>query len=349
MRWGLVSTFIFGLATTSFADVVISLDPTPEANDFAAAVGYDLNQLEADIQRDIQEIYGLFDPDEYLGAFANAASLSNKGLGVDYASNMTSFSFGGGLNVAASAGNEGFEGVQEGRLVGGLAGNISIMAGINLGVVGFDRVNLYANYFKRSMSFNDYLNIDSTNLGIHAQIKLITPKVNGLAKYAFQWGGLDLTTGLQSSTLKFTGGETIRNEFSVGENGMQRMASLTATGDYELDLNAIVVPIELSTNARLLYFLSIYGGVGADLQAGKAKLTVNVTGDLEAEDPNDPSQTVNLGTGNITASEESGPSVGKFRAFAGAQVNILQLKIYTQADLTQNLAASLSLGARVVW
>ena len=325
-----------------------SITLTPEGQLFAAANGFDPVQWEQDIEQQIRDVYNT----DYLRALADAASFSTKGIGVDYASNMKKFGFGIAANVSLAVGDEGLEEYEQSQPVGGAAANVTVWGGMNMKPLGVPRLNVYANFFQRTENFpvgnNGYFdNLDVTmrNLGIHGQVQLIKP-TEGKKNLLFKWGGVAITSGFAWSHLaaKTASAPLVRQ---LESNPLYTM-DLSLQGDVSLALNAFNIPVEVSTSARVLYFLSIYGGVGGDLQLGSASLDVNANAEVTTTDTI-MGGTTQIGTGTVVVDGKENPSAGRFRAFAGLQANAAWFKTFVHLEYKPARAAALAFGLRFIW
>ena len=190
-----------------------------------------------------------------------------------------------------------------------------------------------------------------TNFAVHGQYKLLRPK-NTKKELILQWGGLDLTSGIEYSRLTVDlGTDTLLDELPiVGDQAQEELVDFGATGTFTLSSTGVVIPFEASTNLRIAYFVTVFGGAGFDIQTGKAEVNMALNADLETDDPANPGQRVDLGTASISAAAESGPSVGRARFFGGLQANLWRVKLLLQANLRPSPAAvGLTFGARVAW
>lgn len=86
------------VAADSSATADIQLNP--QGQDLAAQLGISIADLESAIRDNVTKAFGLAPVESFTRSFANATSFSNRGLGVDYASNIE----GAELGIAASAG-----------------------------------------------------------------------------------------------------------------------------------------------------------------------------------------------------------------------------------------------------
>jgi len=331
--------------------VTIRLSPGPGA-DFASEFGFDLDELEGLLESELQEIFNLVDPNDYLRAFADAEAFSSKGLAVDYASNPKALSFGIALNVTAAVGKDGFAGTSESeRPVAGVAPNLSLMAGANLGALfrnkKLDRLNVYVNGFYISHNYHESFSGSRTTLGAHAQYKLVRGSSHR-GKAFFAWGGLDASGGIQYGRYKLSLEEGLDTDISIGEVEEQGgTLRLMSTGRATFETTSVSFPLEVTTSARLLYILSLYGGVGMDIFAGSSKMSVDLDGEFIGEDGDD--NQYDVGDVEISANESAGPRPGRLRFLAGLQLNLWRVRLFLQTNLAPDRAVGATFGFRVAW
>jgi hypothetical protein len=248
------------------------------------------------------------------------------------------------------------EGTRTKPPAGGVAPNVTVMAGVNLDMLGIAPICLYGNYFKRSATIDDFT-ADLSNWGVHAQLKLFGPGDEGLIDAFLRWGGLDITTGVERAHLGLTLRSGWKRDIPVGTSGAASSAkvALDTTGRFRMDMRTFNVPLEVTTNIRLLYILSIYGGAGFDWQlGGGSDMTVDLDGTMVGVTPAGggmPAQRVDLGTAAVDVGEAVDPSPGRLRWILGAQVNVTVLRLFVQLNIaTQDpVLASLALGLRVAF
>jgi hypothetical protein len=356
MRWfSLLAALLLPLS--AHAEVTIQI--TGGASDLANDLGIDLTELQSQLQAEVEAAFNVAEPKEYVRALADAQAFSNSGLGVDYASNPTLFTAGIAAKFAVATGDEGLGEYYEDRPVGGVAPNISVMGGLNLGMVGLDWLTLYGNYFAQGQKM-EQLDGYLQNFGFHAQVKFFRPEGDA-AEYIFQWGGFDLSTGYEWSQLKVELSERLDTTTPLAGNTIDPTtgepvntdAVFAGVGTFNITTTASNLPIELTTNFRLLYFATLFFGVGYDLHFGSGKMEIDLTGDVTATNPLDGSD-VNLGTAQVTVTETGKPSPGVFRLIAGLQANISVVKVFVQANIaptgTNNATAvAAGAGVRVAW
>ena len=102
------------------------------------------------------------------------------------------------------------------------------------------------------------------------------------------------------------------------------------------------VPVEISTGVRLLYFLSVYGGIGFDFRNGETDGSGTGGTQINAG-PETADVVLNI---QQTGEADSGGS----KAFGGLQINLSLLKLFlqAQASLNDDLIGA-SAGARIMW
>ena len=326
--------------------VTVTVDPAA-GSALASQLGVSLDQLSAQLGEQIASGLGVLEPEKYVRALTDAQAFSNKGLGVDYASNPTVFVVGVAANFAMSLGDKGLGERYAEHPVVGVAPNISAHAGLNLGFLGGDRFMLFGNYFAQGLKVNEF-DGDLYNIGFHLQAKFFAAPDDG--NFLFKWGGFNLTSGYEHSRLTME----LKKEFTTNApltgntSGVSADASFTGTGTYTITTTSEAIPIELTTNIRLLYVLTLFAGAGYDIQLGKGTMDVKMQGTMSAKNPLDGSD-LSLGTATIDVTQDAKPSPGRFRYMAGLQVNLSVIKVFVQMNAIPNAAVSAGAGVRVAW
>jgi hypothetical protein len=325
------------------ANVTINLNAAGRAA--AQGIGLDVGQFEQLLEDQISALYGVSDLATFLQLSANAQSMVNKGIGVDYASNPNGFLFGVSVSGALDAGNADIEDIENLDFVDfdravpvGVGAQISLMVGYNFSSVGLPGLTLFANGLAFPLQYEEY-QADFRNFGVHAQYKLFGPQGN----QAGEWGGLDITSGLQFSETVLDLDEQIDRALSlVGSTGSLNVGT-EVTGDLELVQTAWTIPLEVTSNVRFLYILSLYGGVGVDFQFGSASMNADLESPLDQGD-------TNIGTATVVANDAADPSSVLFRFLVGTQVNLGPIKLWGQLNfLTENLTVGGAAGVRAVF
>jgi len=332
------------VTSSALADSDVSVDLTPEGEQLAADLGMTPDELEADLRGDLGEAFQTARVGDFIRAFGNATSFSNRGVGVDYASNAKSFIFGVAGNLAVAL-EDDFDEPQDGEYpVGGIAPNLTIMAGLNLSRWKLPKLTLFGNGFYRKTELGQ-LDGSITNAGLHGQYRLVG-ETGGKTSTVVKWGGIDLTGGVEWTRWTFGLDRELETEFGIGEGGATSDVSVTANGRFDLSSTALVFPFEATTSLRLLYVLSVFGGVGIDIQSGNTRADANLVGELTGTDPGG-GPDVDMGTATITADGEGGLSAGRMRFLGGVQLNLSKLKLFVQANAIPMDTASVAVGLRV--
>ncbi|MEL7368088.1 MAG: hypothetical protein AAFN74_04180 [Myxococcota bacterium] len=301
----------------------------------------DITQL---VDDEIRALYGLVDVPTFLRLSANAQSMANKGLGVDYATNLDGLIFGVSVSAAADAGDADiadFRAFADGntdRAVPISAGaQIAVMAGYTVA----DRWSLFMNGLYYELTVDD---LEGTfyNFGIHGQYKAVLPSGD---RSTAQWGGIDITSGFQVSRMfleltdRFEASGTLSPGFDLETDSLGRL---------DLEQRAFTIPLEITTNATFFYFLTFYGGIGLDIQLGDASMNIDLDSQLRTNDPSTGDE-LDLGSAQIDVIDEAGPDAVMFRFMGGFQLNIWRLKLFGQVNfLTSDLTVSLATGLRLV-
>jgi hypothetical protein len=324
----------------SSASATIELNATGRS--YASQLGLDVPAFETQLRDEIQEALGIAEVQRSLRAFANATSLSHRGLGVDYASNSTGGIFG-------IAGSVSFSTELDGELVAaGGAPNAAIMAGLNLARWNRPALTAYVNGFSYNATYERFRG-RLTSVGAHLQYKLFTP-TRGTKRLVAQWGGLDLTTGLELTRWRVAlGGELSTDLLSIGDpaTGPSTNVRTRLTGTAEVATKTTTVPLEITTNVRLLYFVSLYAGLGVDLQVGSTSIDLGASGALTGTRP-DTGEEEMIGRVAVTGSGSEGPPGAPLRVVLGTQANLWRLKVFGQLTVQSEGAVTLALGTRLV-
>ena len=334
------SAQLFRLKPVGYGDLISNDDQTAWKNKLA--------EIEADINKDFPSSAN---PNRLMQGMANSSVMAGKGIGSDYASRMEVVLLGGGAGASADLEEDksinskaSGAGVQGGFIVGT---NLNWMDAEKILGLYTDRLNIYTNF----LIFNherDLGGIDGkasgkfTSFGAHINYDLVLPKGNSLLR----WGGIKVHTGYEynSTRLKFT--SSINQEINSENNGdAPVVGKLTGNPKGTVDISTHSIPIEVSTNVQILYFLSLYTGFGMDINFGSAKGSgslntdmIYLYNDLNADDiPDDLNNDQIPDEGPTVQAEANLDGSGNansflYRAFAGVQINIPFVNIFVQAD-----------------
>ncbi len=317
-------------------------ESSPFFSDFKSFVDTEIGKIEDSINKELPSA----EPQRLMEGMANSSVMAGKGIGSDYASNMQVFLIGAGVGVGADMEKDS----STGSSISGVGVAPGLIVGTNLGfiggsILGLDpkRLNIYANFmnFGYDHTFDDQASkkssaeIDMTSLGMHLRYDWIKGSGNKL----LGWGGVKLHVGYEynKTDIEFQSkiSESV-NETDTDGNNID--GTITGSPTAKIAVATHSIPIEVSTDVQLLYFISLYGGLGTDFNFGQAK----GNGALNA-DPSDVSCT-NAGVGACSTNpsvsiqpEANIDSTGKvnsllFRGFAGLQLNLPYVRIFGQVD-----------------
>ncbi|MDP2316463.1 MAG: hypothetical protein Q8P41_26435 [Pseudomonadota bacterium] len=319
-----------GPAWAQQIDVVV--DPA-----LARQAGVDPAQVEAEIRSATEGALKMDAPQAFLGQMATANAFATKGMGVDYATNPQRFFAGGAVGTAVNGAGFTFVRGSDTMPTAGFAFQAAGNAGLNLGFLSNDesflrRIVISANgmYAKGDSGPFD---AELSNYGAHAQVKLIRPEHKGIV----EWGGLDVTGGYEVSTYRLV----LSNALPLETGGLR----WDATGTFDIQAKSHTIPVEVSTNLRVLIF-SGYVGAAVDVRReAVATGEVSLGGPLTVTAQGKETQigTVNASLGTVGTAD----AVYTPRLFGGVQINALWVKIYGHLNVGFDDTYAGHLGLRV--
>lgn len=331
-----------GLAREAAAqEIEVRFDIDPSR---AEQYGIDPAALQGRLDAELRTQLRFAEIGHFMDAMADAAAVSSKGMGVDYASNVRSFVVGAAVGSGAQD-----SGVRIGRgsdalPVAGFAAQLSLMAGFNLGALaGADegdfsrRVIVYLNGMSLRMPGSAPFVGSMHQFGAHAQVHLLEPVRRGFA----EWGGLAITAGYERSRYELE----LTRPLPIGADVQDARVTWNAGGTYTLASTVDAVPIEVSTNARFT-FLTVFAGGGVDLQVGRSRASATLSGPVTARIDDD-----DVLLGNASVAGRAGGLADDLvpRAFGGVQVELLALKLYGQLNVAGNGAVGGHTGVRLAF
>lgn len=303
-------------------------------------------------------------PERLMQGMANSSVMAGKGVGSDYASEMSVLLIGAGAGVGAD-----LEKNKEAKSdLSGVGVQAGIMIGTNLSwmdtatILGLDtnRINIYGNFFKYDMnntSKDTTIKGKISSYGVHASYDWIPRSPSKL----FGWGGVKIHTGYEYNKMDVVLNSKIEEDISAETPSVPDAtfnATLNANPFASVNVATHSIPIEISTSFRFLYLFTLYGGLGADFNTGSAmgKGDLNSTlSEVRCNETNASSGCGTLGDGGLAGEIEAGANIdgkGKVkaftsRAFAGVQFNLPYFLIFVQGDkeLGSNLVGATA-GAR---
>lgn len=297
------------------------------------------------VENDINKEFPNGTPDRMMEGMANSSTMAGKGVGTDYASNMSVFLIGAGVGAAVDLEKPPGSDSE----FSGLGVAPGVVVGFNLGfmdtqrILGMDtnRLNLYFNFMnyglKKQMGDDgkkSEIGVDMMNFGTHLRYDWIRGKGSKL----LGWGGVKFTMGFEYNKTDFNFKSQIKEEVDETVSGTGENIKGTIEGSPVATINAstMSIPLALSTDVQLLYFLSLYTGVGVDYNMGEAKGSGKLNG---SESPLQCTGGASCGGGatirvkpvaNLNTTAKVTPFT--YRAFAGVQFNLPWTRIYVQAD-----------------
>jgi hypothetical protein len=337
-----------------------------------------LGTYAAQLTNTVNQSLGNLQIDRFMGRTGNASTHVGKLLSFDHATDASIFSLtlGGGLAVnnfssqqLTNVGNLGSN-LANGSLpdLGG-AGTASVLLGVQMRRFGlptyryfdFRRLALFVNFMNIERSFSTGalaapIKTKYTTLGVHALYHLVDPHSvfpGGLLR----WGGVSVGTGFDFTSLGVTtvaklpsGSQS--NPFAFAGQSLRADLAWSGNATLATDLGGFSVPIEFSTHVQLLYLLTLYTAVAADLNLGSS--SIRAVGDepvtVALRDPaSGKSITVATPAANLTLASTRTPTVLDGRGVLGLQLNFGVLAVFAQAsaDTARNLGVAA--GVRAFW
>lgn len=306
--------------------------------DLAAQAGVDPDDVRKQISDATEGALHMDAPEAFLRQMATANAFATKGMGVDYASNPQRFFVGGAVGTAVNG--AGFTFVRDETAAmptAGFAFQVAANAGLNLGVFSKDesflrRVVISANGLWAQGAADPFM-ATLYNVGGHVQIKLIRPPHEGVV----EWGGLDVSSGYELSSYQLSLSQAV----PVETDGLR----WDAEGNFDIVAESHTIPIEVSTNLRV-FVVSVYAGGALDIRrtayaTGAASLGGPITAEAQGQSTKIGTVSASLGAKG-DAEAEYAP-----RVFAGAQINVLWVKVYGHLNVGFDDTYAGHLGVRV--
>jgi hypothetical protein len=284
-------------------------------------------QIEAELEQQARSLTEL-DLMELLDEAANAQALVHKSLGNDYASGPDGFMLGASASAAIDPGREIFPGT---------GAQITLMLGYNFAGLGLPDLTIFAHGMGAPITFSR-LDGSFYNFGASAQYRLIGPRGTKM----LEWGGLHVTSGVEVSRMRLTVASNDMLDFDTSVAGVD--ISGDSEGRLTLVQHAVSVPLEVTTAVTALYFLTIYGGLGADLDFGGANLSLDVDTTVTA------AGTSENASAEAVLEDAGDPDRVTFRVLGGVQANLGPVRLFAQINVRPvDLGMALAAGARVTF
>lgn len=324
-------------ARADSSSVTVTL--TPEGQQLATSFGDSEAALIQKVQTKIDDIYQTARIPQLLDAFVGTTEVSNRSLGVDYATRPGELMI-GAVADGALASDAAF--TTGGHVTTGAVINFAVMTGANLARWDHPRWTAFANGFYESGSLKA-LDGHLLSLGGHVQYHVL----DGRGGRQARWLGLDATTGLELARWTLGAGSNgpIATRFTLQGTtpGESRNLTLTSTGTLSLVATTVTVPIEVTTGVRLGNAIALYTGGGIDVTGGGSTLTVQLDGDLTITQ-----DATNVGHVVITASGDNSAPPLSAHALAGLQLEAPHFQLVVQGLVTPSVYGA-NVGIRVVF
>ncbi len=301
-----------------------------------AAIDTVVRDLEAKVRAELPDA----DVSTYLNSTSNALMMAGKGTGTDYANNfdvfVTGINAGVGIDTGGQSLNSFLKGDADIDNVRGAGIQGAVMVGANVGrfikkenwgLIKPKNLDVFMHAFQYNYDTRDddsLFRSRMTNFGFHARYRLHQGKK--LMDYnLLRWGGVKLHTGYQYAKMNLL----LENNFNEDVSSSGFSGTFEALARADVDVTTHSIPIEVSTDLQLLYFLTLYTGVGADISLGRATAVSNLSNsDLTISGGGITAS----GTASLNLGDRGKPSLTQLRGFFGAQINILNFKLFAQLD-----------------
>lgn len=303
-------------------------------------------------------------PQRLMEGMANSSVAAGKGIGSDYASDMEYFLIGAGVGVGADLEKDKTTdsdmsgvGVAPGLIFGT---SLSWMDAKRFLGMDTDRLRLYVNFmnYSHKQTLNDKENerseaqLDMFTIGAHLRYDWI----KGKGSKWLGWGGVKFHFGYEYNKTNLVFSSQINETVNETSGGATINGTISGSPRAKIAVNTHSIPIELSTDVRLLYILSLYTGVGVDYNWGQAKGSGALNGDESAIDCTAGATCTAAGNPTILVRPEANiDATGKVtaftpRAFLGAQINLPYVRIFVQGDkVLGNEVVAATAGVRFVY
>jgi len=309
----------------------------------------DAGLTEADVEDPVNDIIAselkLDGVTGFLDSMAKAQAMANKGMGADYASNIKKFEVGGSVSSALNGAGFSFKKGQETLPQGGFAAHVTLMGGINLGLMASKkkafgkRFRLYGNGLYMPLPGGEAFGGTMYNMGAHLQVKI----VNGADAKVTEWGGIDITTGFEYAGYQLN----LKRDLPLDAPIEGGEVTWTASGDYGLAATATSIPIEVSTNVRVAIMTGYLGGA-LDIYTGSSDLQADLRGPIKGT-VKPALKNERLGDATLAFDAAGAPDAYVPRIFAGGQLAIGPLKGYGHLNVGFNQTYGGHLGGRLAW
>jgi hypothetical protein len=291
-----------------------------------------VSELETEVMTNLPNT----DQSEFFQSMANASTMAGKDLAndpinhIDYA--MVFLGVGAGVDLNKKEYDDIKD--SDGDIDLNKAPGIGVQLGFGIGTHGKflpkkhfngEKWSFFINYFPYNFVKDD-ISLKIRTGGLHMRYRLLS----GYDLVRWKMLRLEpvfLTFGYEFNKLKGRFSEVLSETYASG--GVT--GTFSGTGVIALDVMTHSFPVSISSGITLLYILTLYGGLGVDINQGSAE----GGGSLE-----DTTLTISQGGSNATGTasldlgSKNNPTLMLSRAFLGAQINLWNFKIFAQAQKT---------------
>lgn len=320
------------------------------------------NLIRTEVNKDLPEV----DIQKYADGTANATVMANSGKGTSYGNNFDLFTIKASVGLGADTNapiSDFISGDVDEDDINGVAIGGGLMVGVNMNVLPVKKIGFF-DFTKLDVMFNfSSFSLDQDlgeskaegsigGFGFMARYRIIDA-IDLPSKYLMQWGGVQLHTGFQRSTMDINYAQSFDDNtvtLDSGIPGVTLNGSFTnSRGEFDLESETNVIPVEVSTYMRFLYVFTLYGGAGMDIASGSSEINFDGTGIVTGT-------TTGGGSGSYTNSMSANesatgsPEATNFRGFLGLQFNIpvVSLYIHLNKNLTKDIIGT-NVGLNIAW
>lgn len=276
------------------------------------------------------------DQSKFFSSMANASAMATKTLGSDPINEFEYAMIGLGVGAGLDLDDKNFDDMKDANgdydfdsaPGAGVAGAFTIgSSGRFIKSKRFDMKKwaFFLNYFPYNYEKDD-VEIKIRTTGLHARYQLWEGK-EVLPWNMFNLMPVYVTFGYDHNklTAKYT------DVFNISKLQSSYSATFNATGVIDVDVTTVSLPLEISSGLQIGYLLTLYGGLGMDLNFGEGQGNASLTN--SAVTLSDGTNTA-TGTASLSLGDNGDPKNFFSRYFAGVQFNLWRLKVYAQAEKT---------------
>lgn len=274
----------------------------------------------------------------FFNSMANANAMAGKDLGTDPINKIDYAMVVLGAGAAIDLDDKNFKDLKDstGDYDYSSAPGAGIQLGLGLGTNGKylpkkyfkgEKWSTFVNFMPYKYDKDDLL-IKIMSAGAHMRYQISKEReVIGWSMLTLE--PVFLSFGLEFSRLQIK----YAKDFNISQSvsGTSYSASFNATGNLDVTTSTYSIPFEISSGIRLLYLVTLYGGLGVDINTGNSKGTGSLTN--SAVSITDGSSTA-TGTASLNLGEDGEPKVLFSRGFLGLQFNLWNFKIFAQGQKT---------------